>query len=203
MSQESGNKWEMPEPKFRHSTGELVKPSKPVEFDIEPDTLAPDPQNEPEFAVNPDADTLIPNTPDDGALAVDPETHTLIPNAPDEAELAVGSEADTLTSDVSPEESSGDPLAKLYAPPENATGEPAPEPTAAPPIPVEIEPQPYVSEQLSAEKIVVETQTRPTKGSARPMALAVGLFVLLCIAAGIAALVYYLLYMNRPDSGGF
>ena len=193
----------MPEPIFRHSTGELVKPSKPVEFEIEPDTLEPDSPNESEFAVDPDADTLVPDAPDEAGLAVDPEADTLVPSIPDEAEDVPDPEDDTPNPDVPQDPSLDDPLAKLYSPPEDPTGETAPEPTPAPPTPVEIEPQPYVSEQFSSEKIVVETKPRPTKGSARPVMLALGFFVLLCIAAGIIPLVYYLLYMNRADTSGF
>lgn len=204
MSQESGNKWVMPEPIFRHSTGELVKPSKPVAFEIEPDTLAPDPPDESVNAVDPDADTLVPDAPEEAEqLAVDPDADTLIPNLADEALPDVAESADELTPDSLPDSGSDDPLAKLYAPPENTPVESAPEPTPAPPTPVEIEPQPYVSEQLSAEKIVVETQPRQTKGATRPIMLVLGLLVLLLIAAGIAVLVYYLLYMNGPNTGGF
>jgi hypothetical protein len=203
MSQESGNKWVMPEPIFRHSTGELVKPSKPVALDIEPDTLAPDPPDENVNVVDPDADTLVPNASDEAQLAVDQEADTLTPDPPEEAGPAVTESADEIAPNNSQDKSSDDPLAKLYAPPEDTPVEPAPEPTPAPPTPVEVEPQPDVSEQLSAEKIVVGSQPSQTKGSTRPIMLILGLLVLLCIAAGIAVLVYYLLYMNRPDTGGF
>ncbi len=158
-------------------------------------------------AVDPDADTLVPDAPDETGLAIDPEADTLVPNSPDETNEAEDPEDEPARSDISQDKNSDDPLAKLYSPPEDPTGEPAPEPvpepTPAPPIPVEIEPQPYVSEQFSSEKIVVETKPQPTKGSARPVMLALGFFVLLFIAAGIIALVYYFLYMNRADTGGF
>lgn len=203
MSQESGNKWVMPEPTFRHSTGELVKPAKPVEFEIEPDTLAPDSPDESVGAVDPDADTLVPDAPDVAEFEVDPDADTLIPNTSGEEELVADPEAEQLSPDISHEKSSDDPLAKLYSPPEHTIVEPAPDPTPAPPTPADVEPQPYVSEQFSAEKIVVETKPRPTKGSAGPMMIALGIIVLLFIAAGIFALVYYFLYMNRSDTGGF
>ncbi len=41
MSEDRSDKWELPEPVFRSSTGELVKPSERIEFDPEPDTLDP------------------------------------------------------------------------------------------------------------------------------------------------------------------
>lgn len=200
MSQESGNKWAMPEPIFRHSAGELVKPSKPVEFDNEPDTLVPESPEHAEFDVDPEADTLVPNAPGDD---VDADADTLVPDALDDADLAVAPEAGELPTEHPESKSAEDPLAKLYSPPEDTPDEPAPPTTPASPTAVEIEPQPYVSEQFSAEKIVVETETRPAKGSARPIVLAIGIFILLCVAAGIVALVYYLLNMNRADTGGF
>lgn len=41
MSEDKPEKWELPEPVFRSSTGEPVKPSERIEFDPEPDTLEP------------------------------------------------------------------------------------------------------------------------------------------------------------------
>ena len=63
MSEDKSDKWELPDPVFRSSTGELVKPSENIVFDPEPDTL------EPGFAdsnyVDPEADTLVPDAPDE------------------------------------------------------------------------------------------------------------------------------------------
>ena len=73
MSQDSDNKWAMPEPQFRNSTGELVKPLAREEFDPEPDTLQPDLSAEQEE---------IPNPTPEANSEVDPEADTLTGRAP-------------------------------------------------------------------------------------------------------------------------
>lgn len=41
MSEDRSDMWKLPEPVFRSSTGELVKPSERMDIDPEPDTLEP------------------------------------------------------------------------------------------------------------------------------------------------------------------
>lgn len=149
----------MPEPIFRRSEGESVKPSESEGLDPEPDTL------EPGFSPPPDPEADIQN--------------------------------------VQPNAAPDDPLALLYAPPDIVIG--AQEvPTPAPPIPVaEVEPQPYISEQLTAEEIVAETAPPRKKRSGCSFLSVIGLLVLLGIAGGIVAVGYYFYSTGRAGSGPF
>lgn len=153
MSQEKSDKWVMPEPTFRRSTGELVQPS-----DI--------------FPVDPEPDTLEPASYEEDVLEL-----------PD------------------------DPLAKLYAPPAGHVEAEVP-PTLAqePEMPapaVAVEPQPLISEEFTAERIVVTAaKPKPKKGSS-PALVAVGALALVGIAIGFVVLIYFLFFASRPDTGGF
>ena len=134
----------MPEPIFRQSTGELVKPAAPIEIDPEPDTLQPNVDVEPTVA------------------------------APE------------------------DPLARIYAPPENAFEisdvQPAPTPAVGG---VEVEPQPLLSEELTAEKLVVEPTRGKPKRSVSPILFAVGIVILLGAVIGILLIAYFLYTAGR------
>lgn len=165
MSEDKSDKWELPDPVFRSSTGELVKPSENIAFDPEPDTL------EPGFS---------------DSIYVDPEADTLVPDAPDEPSGPA----------------SDDPLANLYAPPENVA-EPAasPSPAAAE---VDIEPQPMISEQFTADEIDVDPAepVKPTGGILRTVLLTViFLFLLGVLGVGVAFVYFY--FAGRQSSGGF
>lgn len=131
----------MPEPVFRQSTGELVKPAASTAIDPEPDTLQPNSMS--------------------GAF---------------------GSASD-------------DPLARLYAPPEAAFETPEVEPpasAAAPAGEIEVEPQPLLSEELTAEKLVVKTTKEKPKGSVSPILFAVGIVLILGAVIGILLIAYFL-----------
>lgn len=165
MSEDKSDKWELPEPVFRRSTGELVKPSEHIEFDPEPDTL------EPGFA---------------DRLYIDPEADTLVPDAPGEVS----------------DQSSDDPLANLYAPPEKVNN-PAesPSPAAAS---VDIEPQPMISEQFTAEHLDVEpTEPEKRSGGVLRTVLLTIIFLLLLGVVGIAVALTYFYFAARQSSGGF
>lgn len=149
----------MPEPIFRRSEGESVKPSESEGIDPEPDTL------EPGFSPPPDP----------------------------EAEMENGQ----------PNAAPDDPLALLYAPPDVVIGA-QDAPTPAPPVPIaEVEPQPYISEQFTAEKIVVETAPPPKKRSGCSILSVMGLVVLFGIVGGIVAVVYYFYFAGRGGSSPF
>ena len=153
----------MPEPIFRHSDGEPVKPSEPEGLDPEPDTL------DPGFSAGPE---------------VEPEPETPAP-----------AEQTTAAPD--------DPLAKLYAPPDVVVGDQE-SPTHAPPVPVAaVEPQPYISEQFTAEKIVVETAPATKKRSGCSTLSVMGLLILLGVAGGVAAVVYYFYFAGRAGPNPF
>ena len=150
----SDNKWTMPEPVFRSSTGELVRPGVAEPIDPEPDTLQPE---------APDEDEVVLELPDD-------------------------------------------PLAKLYAPPEGMA-EPKPPASAAPAaahVPaVEIEPQPFISEEFTAEIAVAEVRPAGPKRSSGSVVAALVFFALAAIVVGFIAIVYYLFFTGRSDAGGF
>ena len=156
MSEEKSDKWVMPEPIFRQSTGETVNPADRGPMDPEPDTLEPH--------EDPEADIL--------ELHEDPEPDTLVPE---------------------------NPLANLYSPPD-ADAEfdvtPATQPTAASGI--EIEPQPMLSEETTAERIIVETANPKPKRSVRPVLLAVFLVILLGAVVGIGLAVYFYISPDAP-----
>lgn len=165
MSEDKSDKWELPEPVFRRSTGELVKPSENIEFDPEPDTL------EPGFA---------------DRLYVDPEADTLVPDASEEYSDA----------------SADDPLANLYAPPEDVLEPTVPSPPAA--TAVEIEPQPMISEQFTAEHLDVEpTEPKKRSGGVLRTVLFTIIFLLLLGVVGIAVALTYFYFAARQSSGGF
>ncbi len=94
-----------------------------------------------------------------------------------------------------------DPLAKFYDPPVGYVEPPAP--TPAPPPAVAVEPQPFISEQFSAEKVLIETEKPKAKSSVRPMLLAIGGLVFLAIAGGAIAVIYFLFFAGRSNSSGF
>lgn len=146
MSQENGNNWEMPEPIFRRSTGELVKPKDDQGYDPEHDTLEPSPP-------------------------------------------AASGAAD-------------DPLARLYAPPDAVTETPSPGPSPAD-APIDLEPQPLISEEFTADRIVIDEILPKAKRSGRPVFFTLGLIVVIGVLAVFIALVYYLFFMGRPNTGGF
>lgn len=147
----SDNKWTMPEPVFRSSTGELVRPGVAEPIDPEPDTLQPE---------APDEDEVVLELPDD-------------------------------------------PLAKLYAPPEGMAEPKPPAPAAAHVPAVEIEPQPYISEEFTAEVDVVEVRPAGPKRSSGSVVAALVFFALAAIVVGFIAIVYYLFFTGRSDAGGF
>lgn len=163
--EDKSNKWELPEPVFRSSTGELVKPSPNIAFEPEPDTL------EPGFV---------------DSIYVDPEADTLVPDALNGSSVS----------------SSDDPLSSLYSPPENV-GEAVvpPSPAAAK---VDIEPQPMISEQFTAEDVDVESpETRaPSAGAARTTVLTI-LFLLILGVVGVVVALIYFYFAGRQSSGGF
>ena len=90
-----------------------------------------------------------------------------------------------------------DPLANLYAPPEGHVERA--EPAATAPAAVDIEPQPYISEQFEVEKAVSQPATAKTKGSSRSVFIVAGLIILLGAAAGFIWVVYYLFFAARPE----
>lgn len=140
MSEDNSEKWVMPEPVFRQSTGELVKPAALTAIDPEPDTLQPNSMS--------------------GAFGA----------------------------------ASDDPLARLYAPPEAAFETPEVEPAspAAAVGEIEVEPQPFLSEELTAEKLVVKTTKEKPKGSVSPILFAVGIVLILGAVIGILLIAYFL-----------
>ena len=150
------NKWKLPEPVFRSSTGELVRPD-----DVDPIDL-----------FDPEPDTLKPSTPgDDDDIALE---------LPD------------------------DPLAKLYAPPEGKSPSEAAVATAPAHVPaVAIEPQPFISEEFTAERVLVERPTTKPAKASRPIFAALVVFVLAAVAIGFVAFVYFLFFNGRSDTGGF
>jgi hypothetical protein len=144
MSEDKSEKWVMPEPIFRQSTGELVKPAAPTEIDPEPDTLQPN--------------------------------------------------ADVELVGAAPE----DPLARIYSPPENAFDTPdVPPPAASIAAGIDVEPQPFLSEELTSEKIAVETTREKPKGSVSPILFAVGIVILLGAVIGILLIAYFLYTAGR------
>jgi len=147
----SDNKWTMPEPVFRSSTGELVRPGEAEPIDPEPDTLQPE--------------------------------------APDEEEVVL--------------ELPDDPLAKLYAPPAGTAEPKPPAPAAAHVPPVGIEPQPFISEEFTAEIDIAEVRPADPKRSSGSVVAALVFFALAAIVVGFIAIVYYLFFTGRSDAGGF
>ncbi len=147
MSQNNQNNWDMPEPIFRNSTGELVSPKDAVADEPEHITLDP---------ASPAADPVIPD----------------------------------------------DPLATLYAPPDDAVAARSPDPPREA-APIDLKPQPFISEEFTAEQIVVEASTPKPKKSGRSVFFALGFLMVLAIVAAAAGLVYYLFFMARPNTSGF
>lgn len=176
MDQDNGKKWEMPEPKFRRSEGEPVTPIADLSIDPEPDTLAPDAPDESEietgeFDVNPNSAATAPPAAPPGS-------------ADDEAPVAPD-----------------DPLAKLYDPPSGPLSAPkAPPVTSAPAastVPA-VEPQPFISEQFTADKIDVGGSVTDAAPRSRPMLALLGLVLVLAAATAVAGLVYFLFFAGRP-----
>lgn len=164
MDEDNGKKWVMPEPVFRHSTGELVTPAEGIYFDPEPDTLEPNLQDESEVETG---EFTLPEFPPTAAATTPP---------------------------------AGNPLAQLYdPPPKPAPPSEAAQPTPAPPVAVE--PQPFVSEEFTAEKIVVPGSPVKPKQSGGSMIVVVGALVLLGVAAAVGLLIYYLYYAGRTETG--
>ncbi|MEP6947125.1 MAG: hypothetical protein ABJA02_14490 [Acidobacteriota bacterium] len=169
MDQDNGKKWELPEPIFRKSTGELVKPSEDVYPDPEPDTLPPNSADDPDIDVVPE--------PPAGPAAAEPAAPA-VPATPE----------------------TDDPLARLYDPPVKAEGEPA----KAPATPAaDVEPQPFISEQFSAEKIVVAKDVLQSNGTSRSAWIVIGILILLAAAAAAAALIYFTFFAARANTSGF
>jgi len=174
MDQDNGKKWEMPEPKFRRSEGEPVTPAADLSIDPEPDTLAPDAPDESEietgeFDVNPNS-----------AAAAPPATE---PVGPDDQVPAA----------------SGDPLAKLYDPPSGPLSAPkAPSAASAASTVPAVEPQPFISEQFTADKIDVGGSATGAAPRSRPVLALLGVVLVLAAAAAIAGLVYFLFFAGRP-----
>lgn len=151
MTEMSDNKWTMPDPVFRSSTGELVRPGVAEPIDPEPDTLQPEAADE---------DEIVLELPDD-------------------------------------------PLAKLYAPPARMA-EPTPTAQAPARVPAaEIEPQPFISEEFSAEIDIVEVRPAEPRRSSRPIVAALVFFAMAAVVIGFIAIVYYLFFTGRSDAGGF
>ena len=176
MDQENGKKWEMPEPKFRRSEGEPVIPSDGMDIDPEPDTLSPDAPDEPEL-----------ETRELDLSALRPASH---PPAPEQAPSVQGEAA-------APAE---DPLARLYDPPPGspaASEIPDVQPAPAPPPALTVEPQPFISEQFTADKIDVKTGDTAGGTAQRPGLALAGLLILLAAAAALAGLVYFLFFAGR------
>ncbi len=156
----------MPEPIFRRSTGELVKPSAD------------------DLSVDPEPDTLEPVDSDEG---VDDAPSPEAPTPADDDDVVL--------------ELPEDPLANLYAPPEGYTAREEPPPAAS--LTVEIEPQPFISEQFVSEEIVVEKVQPKAKGNSGSALFIAGILLLLAVAAGFVVIVYYLFFAPRPDTSGF
>ncbi|MBK6749378.1 MAG: hypothetical protein IPG67_05050 [Acidobacteria bacterium] len=95
-------------------------------------------------------------------------------------------------------------LSSLYAPPSETVEEPAaPEPPPTAPAIVEIEPQPFISEQFSTEEIVTLAPDKPVKkGGAGKTFLVVAAMILIGVVTGILALVY-LLFIRTPSESTF
>ena len=95
-----------------------------------------------------------------------------------------------------------DILSSLYAPPDESAKELGATPAAPITQTAEIEPQPLISEQFSVAEIDTATPvaTKKNKGGSRSIMFAVGIFVLLAIAAGFVALVYFLFLRQPPQS---
>ena len=112
--------------------------------------------------------------------------------------------ADTLdpTTAAATPNAGDDILSTLYAPPDKSVEAIV----ASPPQPViqmaAIEPQPSISEQFSVAEIdtITPVVAAKKKGGARSIIFAVGIFVLLAVAAGFVALVYFLFLRQPPDS---
>jgi hypothetical protein len=62
--------------------------------------------------------------------------------------------------------------------------------TVAPPSP-DIQPQPYISEEFSANQIVAKTYVKPKSNSSKLILLIVGLVVMAVLVAALAVGVYY------------
>lgn len=87
MDEDNRKKWEMPEPIFRRSTGELVSPADGSYFDPEPDTL------EPNSPAEGGRDPMIaPDPPEPSASAL-PETLDPLAKLYDPPQNAKGSTA--------------------------------------------------------------------------------------------------------------
>lgn len=174
MDQDNGKKWEMPEPKFRRSEGEPVTPVADLTIDPEPDTLAPDAPDESEIET--------------GEFDVNPNSAAAAPPA-----------AEPVSPDDQVPAASDDPLAKLYDPPSGPLSAPK-APSAAPAastVPA-VEPQPFISEQFTADKIDVGGSVTEAAPRSRPVLALLGVVLVLAAAAAIAGLVYFLFFAGRP-----
>lgn len=97
-------------------------------------------------------------------------------------------------------------LSSLYAPPDEKAEEPiaaepkTPSPAGIDPVGVDIEPQPFISEQFSVEEIDTPAPEKPTKkGSSGFAMLLIGITALIAIVGGILAVVYFLFVRTPPD----
>jgi len=97
-------------------------------------------------------------------------------------------------------------LSSLYAPPgETAENIAVPEPPPVAPAVVDIEPQPFISEQFGAEEIDTlppnKPQQKPVKKKGSGSAfLLVALAIVLALIGGILAVIYILFFRNPPET---
>ena len=153
MSEEKRDKWEMPKPVFRQTSGSLPKGfvKKEVSWD---DSTAP------------------------GAAAPD---------------------------------SNNDMLITMYAPPGELVeksefeSEVGMEPAAAKDFTAAIEPQPSISEQFTIDEAVVqpEAKVKGKRGGIGKVFLSLGILILLAVAAGIGALIYYFYFTSSAENNNF
>jgi|GEM_PF-4667240 len=98
-----------------------------------------------------------------------------------------------------------DMLSTLYAPPGEIVEQPtahAPQ-LAAPGLAAPaIETQPAISEQFSVAEIDTSARVAPVKKGkgSRAILISIGLFVLLAVATGFVALIYFLFFRTPPES---
>ncbi len=102
-------------------------------------------------------------------------------------------------------ETGDDMLSTLYAPPGEIVEQPvAPAPPLAEPIAATpaIETQPAISEQFSVAEIDTSARVAPVKKvkGSRAILIPIGLFVLLAVATGFVALIYFLFFRTPPES---
>jgi hypothetical protein len=117
--------------------------------------------------------------------------------------LGADPEQDKFSPDLQTAAAPDDPLALIYAPPEVVIAPPT-QPTPAPPVPVSaVQPQPFISEQFTAERIIAESKKPAKKRSMRAVVILLVMLLVLGVVAVAAVVLYLRFFAGTANTGGF